>query len=62
MKRLVLLIVTACVMPILASGNPFIREGERFPEIVLPAIDDGAALSIASFRGQKLMLHNFASW
>ena len=39
-----------------------IRVGERFPEIVLPALEDGTPLSIASFRGRKVALHVWASW
>ena len=36
--------------------------GDRFPDLVLPALDDGRPLSIASFRGRKLVLHVWASW
>lgn len=36
--------------------------GERFPDIVLPSADDGSAMSLAKFRGQKVLLHIFASW
>ena len=35
--------------------------GERFPEIVLPSLD-GEPMSIASFRGEKVVLHIWASW
>ncbi|NIY12614.1 MAG: hypothetical protein GWN02_32025 [Gemmatimonadetes bacterium] len=38
------------------------EEGEPFPHLVLPALEDGAPTSIADFRGQKLILHVFASW
>ncbi len=36
--------------------------GDRFPELVLPSLADGEALSIASFRGRKVALHVWASW
>ena len=39
-----------------------LQVGDRFPEIVLPSLQDGAPLSIASFRGRKLVLHVWASW
>ena len=35
--------------------------GDRFPEIVLPSLDGGEPLSIASFRGRKVVLHVWAS-
>jgi hypothetical protein len=39
-----------------------LEAGQPFPEIVLPALDDGRPMSIADFRGQKVVLHVFASW
>lgn len=36
--------------------------GDRFPQVVLPSLEDGTPLSIASFRGRKLVLHVWASW
>lgn len=36
--------------------------GKPFPELVLPALGDGRPLSIADFRGEKVILHVFASW
>ncbi len=39
-----------------------LKVGDAFPEIVLPRIDDGEAQSLVQFRGQRLMLHIFASW
>ncbi|MFQ5778513.1 MAG: TlpA family protein disulfide reductase [Terriglobia bacterium] len=37
-------------------------EGQLFPALVLPSAEDGRPLSLADFRGQKLLLHVFASW
>jgi len=39
-----------------------IEEGEPFPDLVLPSMDDGSPMSIADFRGKRVMLHVFASW
>jgi hypothetical protein len=36
--------------------------GRPFPEIVLPSLADGRPAAISQFRGQKLLLHLFASW
>ncbi len=40
---------------------PF-EEGDRFPDINLPALEDGRAVSIQDYQGTKLILHIFASW
>ena len=44
-----------------SPGLPF-QEGDVFPEIRLPSLKDGSPMSVADFRGQKLVLHIFASW
>ena len=36
--------------------------GKPFPDLVLPSIRDGKPISVADFRGQKLLLQVFASW
>lgn len=36
--------------------------GEPFPEIALPRLDDGTPTTMAAFRGEKVILHVFASW
>ena len=36
--------------------------GTPFPTLSLPSLDDGRPASIADFRGQKVILHIFASW
>ena len=43
------------------GGSMELKLGHPFPEIVLPSLD-GRPSSIAQFRGQKLILHIFASW
>ena len=44
------------------SAAPRFEVGQPFPDLVLPSIEDGTPMSIADFRGQKLVLHVFASW
>jgi len=36
--------------------------GERHPDFVLPAIDDGRAVSLGALRGTRVLLVQFASW
>ncbi len=43
------------------KSNGF-QVGEPFPDIILPTLKDGSPGSIAQFRGQKILLHIFASW
>jgi len=43
-----------------ASGG--LEVGQSFPGIKLPSLEDGRPRSLADFRGQKLVLHVFASW
>lgn len=54
------LLLSLLVKPVSPAAE--FRVGEPFPAIVLPSIEEGAALSAEQFRGQKLMLHVFASW
>lgn len=54
---------SAMALPVAADPPPIGFEvGKRFPEIVLPSLDDGKPLSITSFRGRKVALHVWASW
>ena len=41
---------------------PRFAVGDAFPLVTLPALDDGRPRTLADFRGQKLVLHIFASW
>lgn len=36
--------------------------GEKHMNFTLPAIDDGRAISLAQFRGRKVLLIQFAAW
>ena len=44
------------------SEGPVLEVGQPFPDIAFPSAADGTPMSIASFRGQKVVLHVFASW
>ncbi len=46
----------------LTAGANKIAVGQPFPELRLPSLGSGDALPVTSFRGQKLVLHIFASW
>jgi len=47
----------------MASAAPALKVGQPFPIISLPLCGNEAEHeSIMDFRGQKLMLHLFASW
>jgi hypothetical protein len=36
--------------------------GDRFPDLELPAVEDGTARRVSEWHGRPLMLHLFASW
>jgi hypothetical protein len=61
LKLLLLALISGLVLPVRAAAAEF-KAGDPFPTITLPRIDDGQASSLAQFRGQRLMLHIFASW
>jgi hypothetical protein len=44
------------------SAPARIEVGTPFPDILLPAPEDGRPLSVRAFRGQKVVRHVFASW
>jgi hypothetical protein len=39
-----------------------LNEGQMFPTMVFPSLENGRPRSVADFRGKKLILHIFASW
>ncbi len=44
-------------------GNDYPPQvGNTHPDFTLPSIEDGAAVSLAQYRGRKLLLIQFASW
>lgn len=52
----------AAALPLLVGALAEFPVGEPFPDLRLPALDGGDPLSIADFRGEKVVLHVFASW
>lgn len=36
--------------------------GRAFPTTAFPSLEDGTPMSIADFRGKRVILHVFASW
>lgn len=57
-----LLAALCCLSQMLAAQTPRIEVGQPFPDLVLPRLEDGAPASISDFRGEKLVLHIWASW
>ena len=45
-----------------ANSQPKFEIGSRFSAISLPSLQDGKPMSIENFRGEKVILHVFASW
>ncbi len=41
--------------------SPF-AEGDLFPDLAFPSLEDGTPTRLSDFRGHKVMLHVFASW
>jgi hypothetical protein len=39
-----------------------IELGRPFPDLWLPSAENGSPMSLAQFRGSKVILHVFASW
>jgi hypothetical protein len=39
-----------------------VQVGQPVPDFVLPSLEDGSPMSLAQFRGKKVLLHVFASW
>jgi hypothetical protein len=51
--------------PIWERNNPLphgFNVGEAFPTLALPSAADGRPVSLADFRGKKLIVNIFASW
>jgi len=59
--RLLLTIITLLSVSAHA-GPPTIEVGKAFPQITMPALGGVGAMSIRDFRGQRVVLHVFASW
>ena len=44
------------------AQNAGFEVGQPFSTLSFPALEDGRPRSIAEFRGQRIILHVFASW
>ena len=55
---------TLLALPVLpARAEPYApRVGQRHPDFTLPTISDGKPVSLAQYRGKKVLLIHFASW
>jgi hypothetical protein len=60
-KMMVVLTLITASLSDLMGFEPF-EVGKPLPFVLLPSLQDGQSMSIADFRGQKLMLHIWASW
>ena len=53
----------AMVQPALAQrGLGEIKIGQPFPDLTFRSMQDGSPMSMADFRGKKVVLQVFASW
>lgn len=62
---LVMILSATCVTTVGAQGRRAamgFQVGQPFPEIAFPSLGDDRPMSLADFRGKKLLLHVFASW
>jgi len=51
-----------CDAALAADDEVRLEVGRPFPSITLPLLKDGSPASIADFRGEKIIIHVFASW
>jgi len=58
----VIVALTALGAAAARAEPPVIEIGKPFPAIALPSMIGGEPMSIADFRGRKVILHIFASW
>ncbi|MBI4539384.1 MAG: hypothetical protein HY704_07745 [Gemmatimonadetes bacterium] len=59
------LVVTSLPLDVSAQNPrsiPGFAVGQSFPTLAFPALEDRRPRSIADFRGNKVILHVFASW
>lgn len=55
-------LAAALTLPISTVVAGEIREGEPYPDFVLPEISDRRPIALSDFRGKKVLLIQFASW
>jgi hypothetical protein len=65
---LLVVALAACASePMAPESSPTPRRGafevgQTFPDLMLPSLEDGQPTSMRDYRGQKVVLHVFASW
>ena len=56
-------VFTCAIFNVTQTASAYKLEvGQPSPNLVLPSLEDGNPLSLAKFRGQKVILHIWASW
>lgn len=45
-----------------AQSSSLIQEGETFPSLWFPSMTDGVPQHLEQWKGQKVVVHLFASW
>ena len=55
-------LMTGSVHAQTSTPMPTLTVGEPFADVVLPSLVDGSPMALSQFRGQKVILHIFASW
>ena len=70
-KKLAIFLIASLLWQVAASAQEKAEDryahlgfnnGRHFPDIVLPEISSNKAMSIADFRGKKIVVLHFASW
>jgi hypothetical protein len=66
MRRTIITFVGCAAMLVAspdAGAEPYRPQvGQRHPDFALPTISDGKPISLSQYRGQKVLLIQFASW
>ena len=58
----ILLPMALSILPALAAGLGEIEMNQPFPDILLPDLETGQPSSLSKYRGERVVLHVFASW
>ena len=61
LTALILLLSSVGAPSALAKEAPVIEVGQPFPDLHLPTLE-GEMKRVSDYRGQKVLLHVFASW
>ena len=58
----ILLTAALTISPTFAAGLGEIEMNQPFPDLLLPDLETGQPSSLAKYRGERIVLHVFASW